>query len=123
MVADRVRKSIGAETTFARDLTAWEDVPQALAPVFAKLWAVYAREGLAARTVTVKVKYADFRLLTRARTEAAPIAAREEMERIGLDLLAPLFPPARGVRLLGVTLSHFDAADQAPPRQLALGLG
>ena len=130
VVADRARKSIGAETTFARDLTAWAEVPPALAPVFAKLWAACARDRIVGRTVTVKVKYADFRLLTRARTEAAPIAAQEALERIGLDLLAPLFPPARGVRLLGVTLSHLEAADQAadgaahgaPPRQLALAL-
>ncbi len=38
MRADRVRKSVGAETTFERDLLGWDEVAPALAPVFAKVW-------------------------------------------------------------------------------------
>jgi len=56
VVADHPRKSLGAETTFARDLLAWEEVAPALEPVFAKLWTAYSRHGLTARTVTVKIK-------------------------------------------------------------------
>jgi hypothetical protein len=42
-MADHRRKSLGAETTFARDLLAWEEVATALEPVFAKMWAAYSR--------------------------------------------------------------------------------
>ena len=60
-----VRKSVGAENTFARDLTHWEEVGPVLEPVFAKVWAACGRGGHAGRTMTVKVKYADFRQITR----------------------------------------------------------
>jgi DNA polymerase-4 len=123
VVADHPRKSLGVETTFARDLLAWEEVASALEPLFAKLWAAYGRHGLTARTVTVKVKYANFRQITRSRSCAEAIGSREVIEQLAFDLLEPQFPPPRGVRLLGVTLSNFDAAAVAENRQTALALG
>jgi len=122
VVADGARKSLGAETTFARDLVAWEEVAPALEPLLAKLWAAYRRHGLTARTVTVKIKYANFRQITRSRSCTEAITSRAMIEQLGLDLLQPHFPPSRGVRLLGVTLSNFDATTVADNRQIALAL-
>jgi DNA polymerase IV len=122
VVADQRRKSLGAETTFAHDLLAWEEVAPALEPVFAKLWAAYSRHDLTARTVTVKIKYANFRQITRSRSCAEAIASRAMIEQLSLDLLQPHFPPSRGVRLLGVTLSNFDTTTVAENRQIALAL-
>jgi DNA polymerase-4 len=119
---DRTRKSVGAETTFERDLTQWEAVAPAMAPLFAKVWESCAKAGRAGRTVTVKVKFADFRQITRSRSYAQPVPAREALEDIGLDLLRPVFPPPRGVRLLGVTMSGFEAEARVEPAQLALSL-
>jgi len=107
--ADRLRKSVGAETTFERDLTNWEQVAPALEAVFAKLWAACVRGGHAGRTVTVKVKHADFQQITRSRSCVEPVRSQAELERISLELLHPCFPPPRGVRLLGVTISNLDA--------------
>ncbi len=118
--ADRVRKSVGAETTFERDLTQWEQVPPALDPLFGKVWAACERGGHAGRTVTVKVKHADFRQITRSQSCVEPIASQQELERISLDLLRPCFPPPRGVRLLGVTISNLDVADLQRQPQFAL---
>jgi DNA polymerase-4 len=123
VVADGARKSLGAETTFARDLVAWEEVAPALEPVFAKLWAAYRRHSLTARTVTVKIKYANFRQITRSRSCPEAITSQASIEQLSLDLLQPLFPPPRGVRLLGVTLSNFDATIIAVSRQATLALG
>ncbi len=120
--ADRVRKSIGAETTFARDLLHWEEATLALAPVFDKVWDACRRGGHAGRTVTVKVKYADFQQITRSRSCAGPVATQALLEQVSLALLRPLFPPRRGVRLLGVTLSGLEAEDRPSPAQMALGL-
>ena len=122
VVADGVRKSLGAETTFARDLVAWEEVGPALEPVFAKLWAAYRRHSLTARTVTVKIKYANFRLITRSRSCSEVVTSQASIEQLSLDLLHPLFPPPRGVRLLGVTWSNFDAVEVGETRQPALAL-
>jgi len=121
--ADRVRKSVGAETTFERDLLHWDEVAPALAPVFAKVWNACSRGGHAGRTVTVKLKYADFQQITRSQSNAGPIDARATLEQVSLGLLRPLFPPPRGVRLLGVTLSSLQAVVRSGPAQLALGLG
>ncbi len=114
--ADRVRKSVGAENTFARDLTQWDEVGPVLEPVFDKVWAACARGGHAGRTVTVKVKYADFQQITRSRSGMHPVASREELERTSLELLRPCFPPPRGIRLLGVTISNLtvDAPETRP---------
>ena len=116
--ADRVRKSVGAETTFLRDLTEWREVGPALAPVFGKVWAACSRGGHAGRTVTVKIKYADFRQITRSRSGTAPVGSPGELERISLELLQPCFPPPRGVRLLGVTISGLTACAARSEAQL-----
>lgn len=120
VVADRQRKSLGVESTFQRDLLTWDDVGPALAPLFAKLWVTCARTQLMGRTVTVKVKYDDFQQITRSRSCADAITTQAILEHISLDLLRPLFPPSRGIRLLGVTLSGFDDTADPAARQLAL---
>ena len=120
VVSDQKRKSLGAETTFARDLLTWEEVPPVLTPLIAKVWAAYEKGGVLARTVTVKVKYADFQQVTRSRSVHEAIIARTIFEEMSVDLSRPLFPPRRGVRLLGVTLSNFDTQDDPARRQLAL---
>jgi DNA polymerase-4 len=123
VVADHPRRSLGAEITFARDLLGWEDVPSALEPVFTKLRTAYSRHGLNARTVTVKIKYANFQQITRSRSCVEAITSRTLIEGLSLHLLRPHFPPLRGVRLLGVTLSNFDATRVAENRQTKLALG
>jgi DNA polymerase IV len=117
---DRERKSVGAETTFERDLERWEEAGPALAPLFAKVWQACMRGSYAGRTVTVKVKYANFQQITRSRSNPEPIASQAELERIGLDLLRPCFQPSRRIRLLGVTLSNLDAGQLQQRAQLTL---
>ena len=119
--ADRIRKSVGAETTFARDLLRWDEVAPALALVIAQVWQACTRGGHMGRTVTVKAKYADFQQVTRSRSGTAP-ATQAALEQTSLDLLRPLFPPRLGVRLLGVTLSNLDAGPDRDAAQLALAL-
>ena len=118
--ADRVRKSVGAETTFERDLTQWDEVSPALEAVFTKVWSACVRGGHAGRTVTVKIKHADFQQITRRRSFLEPVASQDQLERISLELLRPCFPPPRGVRLLGVTLSGLEKREQRGEAQLAL---
>jgi DNA polymerase-4 len=121
--ADRVRKSVGAENTFVRDLTQWEEVGPALESVFAKVWDACRRGGHSGRTVTVKVKYADFQQITRSRSGDNPVRSQGGLERISLELLRPCFPPRRGVRLLGVTISNLAAIEPSDRPQLTLTLG
>ena len=61
------------------------------------------------RTVTVKVKFADFRQITRSRSYRAAVADHAQLHQASLDLIRMVFPPERGVRLVGVTVSNFEA--------------
>jgi DNA polymerase-4 len=119
---DRMRKSLGAETTFERDITRWQDAVPVIESLAAKVWAACGSGGYSGRTVTVKIKYADFRQITRSRSSIAPIGSRTELETIGFDLLKPHFPAALGVRLLGVTIANPDTAEPKARSQLALVL-
>jgi len=120
---DRQAKSLGAERTFERDLLRWEEVVPVVAALSERVWAGCARGGVVGRTVTVKVKYADFRLVTRSRSGPGTIGSRDELERVGLALLGGVFPPPLGVRLLGVAVSNLVEPGGGADRQLALGLG
>jgi DNA polymerase-4 len=119
---DRVRKSLGAETTFAQDLTRWEQVAPVVEPLCAKVWTACAKGGHAGRTIVTKIKYSDFQQITRSRSFDEPIGTHAELERVSMALLRPCFPPPRGVRLLGVTVSGFDVRELRGPPQLDLPL-
>ena len=72
--------------------------------------------------MTLKVKYADFHQITRSRSLSHDIQSRALLERMSLDLLAPLTPTELGVRLLGVTLSALNTEDVDRAPQLSLAL-
>jgi len=122
---DRVRKSIGSENTFFQDLFAHDDLAAALLDSSETVARHALRTGKAGRTVSIKLRYADFRTLTRARTLAAPVSNAAQIAEIALALLAPLEPVEQGVRLLGVTLSSLDEGEEdlaVTAEQLALAL-
>jgi DNA polymerase-4 len=118
--ADRIRKSVGAENTFAADLTTLDAARTALQPIIDKVWRYCESSGIRGRTVTLKIKYADFSQATRSRTGIAPIASHSELERVSLALLELVFPVSRGVRLLGVTLSSLNEDSVAARLQFRL---
>src|SRR5271170_1797478 len=103
--ADRIRKSIGAENTFPADLLTYEAARDALREIIDKVWQHCERSGSRGRTVTLKVKFANFRQIARSRTTQTQIGIRSELEEVGNQLLEPLFPVERGIRLLGISLS------------------
>ena len=120
--ADRVRKSVGAETTFARDLTSLDEMRAELAPLAEKVWRYCEGTGARARTVTLKVKFADFQIITRSRSTVAPIADASMLVSISVELLAAQFPMPKGVRLLGISLSSLATDEASDERQMTLKL-
>ena len=102
---DRPLKSVGAERTFDVDLTDEADLLLALEPVIDAAWTRIARAGASGRTLTLKAKFADFKLVARSRTFAAPMSDRSIIADIGCALLRSLLPAEQGIRLLGLTLS------------------
>ena len=120
--ADRIRKSVGAENTFLADLSTYEAARDALREIVNKVWEYCEGSGLRGRTVTLKVKFANFRQITRSRTGQIQITTRNELEQLSNTLLEPLFPVARGVRLLGVSLSSLAAEEAEREREVSLPL-
>ena len=93
--ADRIRKSIGAENTFFADIFTFDAAREAMEPILRKSGDCEATR-LRGRTVTLKVKYADFQQITRGHTGVSHIATQAELERLGLALLGPDFPAPKG---------------------------
>ncbi|HWJ70247.1 MAG TPA: DNA polymerase IV [Sphingobium sp.] len=123
-----VRKSISVEDTFASDIGAEPLLRAELEKIAARLWGRIGKAHAVGRTVTLKIKLGDFRILTRARTLPAPPAGVEELLAIAIELLRAQLPLPIGARLLGLGLSNFIEADRAdvpaePDRQLRLAFG
>jgi DNA polymerase-4 len=118
--SDRVRKSIGVETTFAQDIRDRESANRELTPLVEKLWRYCESTGMRGKTLTLKVKYADFRQVTRSRTSDAALLSQSNLEDICTELLDSLFSAAKDVRLLGVSLSSLGGKEAASELQLAL---
>ena len=118
---DRERKSSGSETTFASDLVEPAAIEAGVDQMADEVWAWCEKAGALGRTVTVKVKWADFRQSTRSRSFDAPVASRARLREIARLLVRSLYPPSKGVRLVGVTLSNLEqGSSRAGPDELAL---
>lgn len=110
--SDRERKSIGVEDTFDRDEADILVLRRFLRDLAGRVAERLGRAGLQGRTVTLKVKYADFRQVTRSRTFDEPLDDRDALERTAVELLSDTEAGSRAVRLLGIQASHFGADDR-----------
>ena len=102
------RKSIGSETTFAHDLTTTEACMAEFRPLIECVARYAEKHQTGGRTVTLKLRYAEFKTVTRSRSGPRPVHTAQEIEPIIAQLLGGLAPFAQGIRLLGVTLHNLD---------------
>jgi DNA polymerase-4 len=109
VVPDRQAKSIGAEDTFAEDTESTDVLQRALHAQGLRVGRRLRRAGLKTRTVQLKVKLADFTLLTRRRTLETPTDDGQRLYREAADLLGRLALP-RPVRLTGVSAQELVGA-------------
>jgi len=108
----RESKSVAAEDTFQRDTTDIAWMRGFLATLARKVSERLASKNLEGRTITLKVKFHDFRQITRSRTLEEPVSDGESILGVALDLLCETEAGRIPVRLLGIQTSHFD--DQSP---------
>ena len=102
---ERERKSLGSERTYARDVRRLDDMDAHVDDLASRVAAGLERREIAARTVTVKVRYPDFTTLTRARTLPYPTTSAGRIAAVARELLRQTEAARHGVRLLGVTAS------------------
>ena len=72
------------------------------------------------RTVTLKMKFSDFRLISRSKTDHVAICDRSWLDATATGLLDAVLPVDRGVRLIGVSVSNLVEADRCLAGQMAL---
>jgi DNA polymerase-4 len=95
--------TIGEETTFEHDLLDPLAMATELSPIAESVFARVERHGFAARTVTTKLRYSDFAIVTRSRTLPAPVASAPALSSLAVELLERALATRRApVRLLGV---------------------
>jgi DNA polymerase-4 len=113
VVTDREAKSIGRETTFEYDLDNWSEIERVLAGLAERALVALRTEGLEARTVTLKVRYAGFDTRTFATTLRTPTCVDSEVFAALRRLLPQARAEGRPVRLIGMSLSQLgDGARQ-----------
>jgi DNA polymerase-4 len=108
---NRERKSSGSETTFDEDLVDPAQIETGVLAMADDVWAWCEKTGARGRTVTVKIKWADFQQSTRSQSLARPVDSRAALHAASLGLLRSVFPPPKGIRLVGVTLSNFGGRE------------
>ncbi|MEH2187961.1 MAG: DNA polymerase IV [Nostoc sp.] len=118
--ANRVRKSIGAETSFAQDLSDVGQMLQELDQIAQIVEQRLEQHETRGRTLTLKVKFSDYQQLTRSKTMLAPISELSTIFEIAKALFESIDLENRSIRLLGISLSNLDNAKQLQAIQLPL---
>jgi DNA polymerase-4 len=112
--ANRPRKSVGGERTFANDISSGHALRETLDQIVEIVWERIERSDARGRTVTLKLRYSDFSLVTRARSVPEPVSGKPEFAAIGLALLEEMLPLPQPIRLMGLTLSSLEGQEEPP---------
>jgi DNA polymerase-4 len=122
--ANRIRKSLGGERTFHDDVSSGHTLRARLDEIIEIVWERIAEKDTRGRTVTLKLKFTDFQLTTRAKSLPRPIEGKAEFARISRSILDEILPLPMPVRLMGLTLSGLEGetGDERPPDTAQLSL-
>jgi DNA polymerase-4 len=117
---ERIRKSIGAETTLKIDTDNIDDILALLSTIAARISESLAAKDTGFRTLTLKVRYSDFTTVTRSVTVKETIVHDDDIVGLIPRLLDATEAGYREVRLLGLSVSHLVPLNVRSPRQLLL---
>jgi DNA polymerase-4 len=119
---DRPYKSVSAERTFDEDLSDTDRLAAELERIAGYAWDRVRRAEVTGRTVTLKVKYGDFTIITRSKSFVGPVPDQAAFVATGQALLAALHPLPKGIRLLGLGLHNLCESGPSEPLQLGLAI-
>jgi len=105
---DRVRKSVGAERTFEKDVEDRLELLGILDTLAIRVMERMQKGNHRGRTVTVKIKYSDFKVITRSKSVSSGISAEAEIIQHSHELMNAIEAHPLGIRLLGITISNLD---------------
>ena len=108
---NQIRKSSGSETTFNGDIIDIKQIEAGVLRMADDVWAWCENARSFGRTVTVKIKFGDFRQITRSKSFSASVDSLASLQDASANLLRSIYPIALGVRLVGVSVSNLVPAD------------
>src|SRR5690348_9361887 len=119
---DRPYKSVSAERTFDEDLSDPRQLTEELARIAGYAWDRVKRAEVTGRTVTLKVKFGDFTIITRSKSFGSWVPDLDSFTAAGQALLTALHPLPKGIRLLGLGLHNLSEEEASGPLQLGLAI-
>jgi DNA polymerase IV len=111
--ANRVRKSVGAETSYAQDLSDRAVMLHELETIAETVYQRLERHQTGGRTITLKVKFADYQQITRSRTVMRAISEVATIVSLAQELFEAVDLAGRSVRLLGISLSNLGGEERS----------
>lgn len=119
---DRLRKSVGGENTFLSDLDSYDEIRRELDVVAGIVWDRVSSKNFRGRTVTLKIKYSDFGIITRSLTYPYFIEDFEMFYNTSINLLDAVMPIQKTIRLIGLMVSNIELPKKTDAHQLSLEL-
>ncbi len=111
------RKSVSVEDTFFDDLITQDALVAEIDRIAQSLWARIEKSGAYGRTVVLKIKFADFRIITRSKSLSAPVRSPVLLAETARALLIAQLPLRMGARLLGLGVHNLDPEEPVEGRQ------
>ena len=108
ILSDRKRKSISVENTFSNHLMTLSDLQSNLKPITEEVFRRYQLGSVISRTISLKIKYGNFKQVTRSKSQKKGIVSFSEIQVLIKSLLNQDLLHDAGIRLLGLSLSNFD---------------
>ncbi len=115
VAAHRIRKSVGGERTFSADIGSGAALRETLENIIDIVWERIEAAGARGRTVTLKMKFTDFQIMTRATSLPGFVSGKAEFATLARALLEAELPLRGPIRLMGLTLSGLEGAEDAKP--------
>ncbi|MEO6761247.1 MAG: DNA polymerase IV [Candidatus Saccharimonadales bacterium] len=119
---NRERKSFSAETTFGEDSTDKGQLEESISALAGQVWEWAETAKMYGRTVTIKIKYADFQKSTRSQTSLDQIIDGQEFRRLAIELINSVLPTPKAIRLVGVGLSNFNVVGPKATKQTSFSI-
>ena len=119
---DRPYKSVSAERTFDQDQRDPDRLAAELERIAGYAWERVGRAEVAGRTVTLKIKFADFTIITRSKSFGSTVPDLASFTETGQALLSALHPLPKGIRLLGLGLHNLTDVKASEPAQLGFAI-
>ena len=119
---NRIRKSLGAERTFSEDIIGENDCFEALDRIYEEVLRRIANASVKAKTLTIKIKYNDFTVITRQKSSIDHLQTKDEFDYLLNDLKNEIDWDEKPIRLLGLSVSNFPEkkVEADEPRQLTI---